>query len=287
VVDDSLKADTLSLDGRPARPEQVARVRAVLDKIRSRAAACEHARVETSNNFPTGAGLASSASGFAALVVAASRAFGLSLGAEELSRIARQASGSAARSIFGGFVEMKAGVEPDGRDAHALPLLAAHAWPLEVVIAITSAGEKDVGSTEGMTRSQSSPYYEAWVRSSERDLTAARAAIAARDFAALSEVSERSCLKMHALALSAEPALIYWNGATVEAMHCVRALRRAGAAVFFTIDAGPQLKAVCLPQDAARVAEALRDVPGVSQVLRSPLGGNARLLEAELERASA
>jgi len=287
VVDGSLATDTLSLDGRVARPEQLARVRAVLDEIRGHAGICEPARVETSNNFPTGAGLASSASGFAALVVAASRAFGVTLAPSVLSRIARQASGSAARSIYGGFVEMNAGSAPDGLDAHAVPLLAAEAWPLEVVIAITSTAEKDVGSTEGMTRSQTSPYYEAWVQTSERDLARARAAVATRDFEALAEVSEHSCLKMHAVALSAKPALLYWNGATVEALHRVRALRRAGAAVFFTIDAGPQVKAICVPGDAPRVAEALREVPGVASVLRSTLGGDARLLEAEPMQASA
>jgi diphosphomevalonate decarboxylase len=279
VVDAALASDTLVLDGRAARPEQAARVSALLDQIRSQTGACERARVETTNNFPTGAGLASSASGFAALAVAASRAFGVTLKPNELSLIARRASGSAARSIFGGFVEMRTGNAPDGHDAYALPLLGPEDWPLEVVIAITSTNQKDIGSTEGMIRSQSSPYYEGWVRSSERDLAAARAAVAARDFDALAAVSEHSCLKMHALAMSAEPGLVYWNGATVEALQRVRTLRREGVAVFFTIDAGPQVKAICLPGDAARVTEALRDVPGVARVLHSALGGGARLLE--------
>ena len=287
VIDDTLGADCLVLDGRTARPEQSARVSALLDQIRSHTGAYEHARVETTNNFPTGAGLASSASGFAALALAASRAFGLSLAQSELSLIARQASGSAARSIFGGFVEMKRGSAADGRDACALPLLGPEVWPLEVVIAITSTGEKDIGSSEGMTRSQSSPYYESWVRTSESDLAAARAAVAARDFEALAAVSEHSCLKMHALAMSAEPGLVYWNGATVEALQRVRALRREGVAVFFTIDAGPQVKAICRPADAQRVAEALRDVPGVGRVLRSALGGDARLLEPAALQATA
>lgn len=288
VVDHALEADTLAFDGRRARPAQTERVRSLLDELRSRAGSRARARVDTTNNFPTGAGLASSASGFAALVVAASEAFGLALDAAELSCLARRGSGSAARSIFGGFVEMKRGVAPDGRDAHAHPLLAADAWPLEVVIAITSTGEKDVGSTEGMTRTAlTSPYYDAWVRSSDADLAAARDAIAARDFAALADISERSCLRMHALALSAEPALVYWNGATVEALRRIRELRRAGSAVFFTIDAGPQVKAVCQPGDAQRVADALREIPGVAQVLRSALGAGARLIGPEPLRASA
>ena len=288
VVDSALEADTLAFDGRPARPAQTARVGTLLDELRGRAGSTARARVETTNNFPTGAGLASSASGFAALVVAASEAYGLALDAAELSRLARQGSGSAARSIFGGFVEMQRGVSPDGHDAHAHPLLAAEAWPLEVVIAITSTAEKAVGSTEGMTRTAlTSPYYDAWVRSSDADIAAARVAVAARDFEALAGVSERSCLRMHALALSAEPALVYWNGTTVEAMRRIRDLRGAGTAAFFTIDAGPQVKAVCEPADAQRVADALREIPGVVQVLRSALGAGARLIEAEPLRASA
>ena len=122
---------------------------------------------------------------------------------------------------------------------------------------------------------------------SDADLAAARTAVAARDFEALADVSERSCLRMHALALSAEPGLVYWNGATVEALRRIRELRRAGCAAFFTIDAGPQLKAVCAPADATRVADALRDVAGVAQVLRSRLGAGARLIAAEPLRASA
>jgi diphosphomevalonate decarboxylase len=288
VVDPAFKADALLLDGRTARPAQLARVVGVLDEIRARAGTSARACVETNNNFPTGAGLASSASGFAALVVAATRAFELDLPPTEQSRIARRASGSAGRSIFGGYVEMRRGTAADGVDAHASPLLASSDWPLEVVVAVTSTQEKEVGSTEGMDRcARTSPYYDAWVRTHEDDLAAARNAIAARDFTALAAVSERSCLKMHAAALAADPGLLYWNGATVEALQCVRALRHAGVGTFFTIDAGPQVKAVCVPADAAHVMQALQGVPGVTAVLRSSLGGDARVLEASPVRASA
>jgi diphosphomevalonate decarboxylase len=287
-LDRALAADELILDGEAARPAQVARVTRFLDGLRERAGSRIHARVHSRNNFPTGAGLASSASAFAALAVAGSRALGLELAPAELSVIARQGSGSAARSIFGGFVEMARGESPDGRDAHARPLREASEWPLEVVVAITGEQEKSVGSTEGMTRTATtSPYYDTWVRTSEDDLARARDAVARSDFEALADVSEASCLKMHALAMSADPGLLYWNGATVEALHLVRALRRGGTAAFFTIDAGPQVKAVCLPADAVRVAAALAEVPGVMRVLRSPLGAGARLVEDTLAWAAA
>ena len=281
-LDPALRRDELKLDGRAARPREIDRVTALLERLRRLAGSAVRARVESANNFPTAAGLASSASGFAALAVAGSSAYGLALPPAELSRIARESSGSAARSIFGGFVEMEAGSADDGHDALARPLLDASAWPLAVLIAITSTREKEVGSTDGMTHTaQTSPYYQAWVAGSPVELQGARSAVLARDFDALAVVSERSCLRMHALASSADPGLIYWNGATVEALHAVRALRRDGTPCFFTVDAGPQVKVVCLPSATDRVAATLREVPGVVEVMRSTLGQGARLIEAE------
>jgi diphosphomevalonate decarboxylase len=269
--------DEVFLDGK-RRDEDLAKISACVDLLRRKVGVDTRVRVVSRNNFPTGAGLASSASGFAALVRAAEAAFGLTLSPRERSIVARQGSGSAARSIFGGFVEMHAGSSPDGGDSFAEPLLDRAQWPLEVVIAVTAKGEKEVGSRSGMTRSaSSSPYYAAWVAGQPQDLSAARAAIRARDFAALADVAEHNCLKMHAAALAARPPLVYWNGATVECLHAVRRLRAGGVPVFFTIDAGPQLKAVCAPGARAGVEGALRAIPGVLEILTSALGPGAEL----------
>jgi diphosphomevalonate decarboxylase len=279
--DAALGCDELHLDGKPGVPVPE-RVRACLDLLRRRADCALHARIDSENNFPTGAGLASSSSGFAALVVAASCALGLDLDPRELSRIARRGSGSAARSIFGGFVAMNAGTRDDGEDAHAEPLLAAVEWPLAVVIAVTSRAAKSVGSSAGMERTrETSPFYAAWLDAAASDLAAAREAVGRRDFATLAEVSERNCLRMHATMLGCRPPLVYMNGATLDCLERIRALREDdGLATFFTVDAGPQAKAVCLPGDAPRVAEALRRVPGVERVLASGLGEGARTLAA-------
>jgi len=272
-----LAADQLTLDGK-RRDEDVAKISACVDLLRRKAGVDTRVRVSSRNNFPTAAGLASSASGFAALVRAAEAALGLTLSPRERSIVARQGSGSAARSIFGGFVEMHAGTAADGADSFAEPLLEANEWPLEVVIAVTAKGEKETGSRSGMTRSaSSSPYYGAWVSGQPPDLAAARAAIHARDFAALADVAEHNCLKMHAAALGARPPLVYWNGATVDCLHAVRQLRAGGVPVFFTIDAGPQLKAVCAPGARAQVERTLRNVPGVLDILTSALGAGAEL----------
>jgi diphosphomevalonate decarboxylase len=270
--DAALRADELLLDG-VKRSEQLAKVSACLDVLRGIACVSTRASVVSRNNFPTGAGLASSASGFAALAAAGAKALGLDLSDRDLSIVARRGSGSAARSVFGGFVEMHAGQRADGQDSFAERILAPEDWPLEVVVAITARGEKEVGSGPGMTRSeQSSPYYRAWVATHAADLAAAREAIRRRDFEALAEVAEHSCLKMHAAALAAQPPLLYWNGATVECLNLIRKLRRQGAAVFFTIDAGPQVKAVCEPASRARVEAALAEVPGVLDRIVSGLG---------------
>jgi diphosphomevalonate decarboxylase len=273
----ALGGDELTLDGK-RRDEDLPKITACVDLLRHKAGIHTRVRIASRNNFPTGAGLASSASGFAALVRAAEAVFGLTLSPRERSIVARQGSGSAARSIFGGFVEMHAGTAPDGSDSFAEPLLQSAEWPLEVVIAVTAKGEKEIGSRSGMTRSaSSSPYYAAWVAGQPPDLAAARAAIHARDFGVLAELAEHNCLKMHAAALAARPPLVYWNGATVECLHAVRRLRAGGVPVFFTIDAGPQLKAVCAPGARAEVERTLRAVPGVLELLTSALGPGAEL----------
>ena len=285
--DPSLKGDELRLNDTPA-PTALPRVSACLDSLRALAGVETRAHIESHNNFPTAAGLASSASGFAALVVAASAALDLRLGRRILSSLARRGSGSAARSLFGGYVLLTTRRSGSGLDATPRALLPGKDWPLEMVIAVTSRSAKPVGSRAGMEISRrTSPFYDEWVANADADLAIAQAAVLAHDFAALAAVSEHNCLKMHAVMMSSRPPLMYWNAATLECMHRIRDLReRDGLRVFFTVDAGPQVKAVCVPEDAERIAKALADVPGVATILRSRLGEGARLLrESEREVA--
>lgn len=276
-----LSQDELWLDGRQdTAGRATARVSGLLDLVRQQAGTDVRALVESGNNFPTGAGLASSASGFAALAVAASAAAGVAPNDRDLSILARRGSGSAARSIFGGFTEMHVGERPDGSDSFAEPLLAGEEWPLSVVVAITERAAKKVGSTTGMTATaSSSPFYAAWVDAAEHDLADMRHAIDARNFVRLGELAEHSCLKLHSLMLSTRPALIYWNAATMAAIHAVRMLRAGGVPVYFTIDAGPQVKAICLPEHAGTVATALDRVHGIHETRTSSLGPGAYRLD--------
>jgi diphosphomevalonate decarboxylase len=275
-LDHELVDDRLILDGQTASSGRTARVVDCLDLFRRVQPGLARAEVRSENSFPTAAGLASSASGFAALVAAANALLEAPLEMGELAEIARRCSGSAPRSLFGGFVELAI----DGGTTSVRPILERGEWPLEVVIAVTSSSAKKVGSTDGMELTRTtSPFYGSWVESSPGDLSIARAAIAAQDFGALALVSESSCLKMHAVAMAARPGLVYWNGATVDCLHRVRSLRGDGVGVFFTIDAGPQLKAICEPGAADRVARALAEIPGVVEIIRCGLGDGARVVE--------
>ena len=266
---DEAAEDTLEINGERRGDAKVARLVAELRED----FALPPISIASCANFPVGAGLASSASGFAALVTAVNETFSLGLPPPALSTWARRGSASAARSLFGGFVAL----DPD---AGAAAVLDRDEWPLEVVIAVTSDAAKAVSSTEGMERSRNtSPFYGAWMQSTATDFDEACRAIGLRDFEALAASAEHSCLKMHALMLSTRPGLLYWNAATIDAIHAVRALRGAGTPVFFTIDAGPQVKAVCLPAAAATVADRLRELSGVQRVMRVGLGAGARVVE--------
>jgi diphosphomevalonate decarboxylase len=279
TFDAALAEDQFVLNGKPA-PGRLARVSSCLDLLRTRSPNAPHALVRSDNNFPTAAGLASSASGFAALVVAANHALDAGLDRGALAEAARRCSGSAARSLHGGFVELALGQGDDLGTTFTRTLLEPEGWPLRIAIAITATEEKAIGSSGGMQHTaHSSPYYPAWVAASGSDLAEARRAIEQRDFAALAEISEHSCLKMHGAMLGSRPGLLYWNGATVDCIHQVRELRRRGLGVFFTIDAGAQVKAVCLPEAVVTAVAALREVPGVQSVSEVGLGPGARVVE--------
>ncbi len=282
IFREDLKSDTLVLNDQEPAENERERVSSFLDLIRKEAGIPFHAEVESRNNFPTGAGLASSASAFASLALAASTASGLALDSARLSEMARRGSGSAARSVFGGFVEMKKGENANGSDAIALQLANENYWDIRVLIAITSEMKKETGSTAGMQlTADTSPYYPAWVETSEVDLSQMKEAITFKDFSKLGDLCEYSCLKMHSTALSAFPGLIYWNSATVECMHTVRQLRREGIPAYFTIDAGPQVKVICLPEHILPVRSALETLSGVKRIIETGLGPSVTLLEKD------
>lgn len=268
--DESLAGDDVVIDG--ARDDKAARkVTALLDLVRARAGVSlddprRFARVSSENHFPAASGLASSASGFAALTAAGARAYGASLSLEELSALARRGSASAARSLFGGFVELPAGVPGDGSLA-ARMLHPPSWWDVRVVIALVTKAPKAVASRDGMRETaRTSPYWSAWLACSPGYAHAVKEAIAQRDLEALGSTMEASTFAMHASAWAAVPAVRYVRGVTLDVLDRVEALRRAGTGAWATMDAGPHVKVLCAAGDAERVAAALRDAPGVIDV---------------------
>jgi diphosphomevalonate decarboxylase len=278
TFDDALDSDQFFLAGECVTGNKQIRVSKFLDLVRELADFSGYAKVDSENNFPTGAGLASSASAFAALALASTNALGINLPSTELSVLARRGSGSAARSVFSGFAEMKLGELPDGSDAHAYQLKDEKFWDLRIIIAITTEKEKQHSSSDGMENSaKTSPFYNSWIESSQSDLEKMRKAIAEKDIKKLGELSESSCLKMHSVMLSSRPALIYWNKVTMDVILMTEQLRREGIPVYFTIDAGPQVKLLTLPEYQDNITETLKSIPGIKQILTSQPGPGAYL----------
>ncbi|MCD0448646.1 diphosphomevalonate decarboxylase [Actinocorallia sp. API 0066] len=276
----AIGTDTVTLNGMPAAGEQRRRVIAFLDLVRERAGSTEAADVETRNSVPTGAGLASSASGFAALAVAAAAAYGLDLDRTEMSRLARRGSASASRSLFDGFAICHA-----GRGSGDAADLSSYAEPVTVpefdpamVVAMVDRAPKAVSSRAAMRRTvETSPLYPAWAESSRADLAEIRIALERGDLEAVGEVAERNCLGMHATMLAARPAVRYLSAATLTVLDAVSDLRKSGVPAYATIDAGPNVKILCHRTDAAHVAETIRgSVPGLSTVTAGR-GPGARL----------
>ena len=213
-------------------------------------------KIETRNTIPTAAGLASSASGFAAMVMALNDLLGWGADSRALSILARMGSGSAARSIHTGFVEWLAGSTAEGMDSFAEPL--KETWPdLRIGLLTVSAEKKPIGSRMGMKRTQeTSGLYEAWPVKVAHDLVQIKAAIRDLNFGRLGRSAESNALAMHATMMAAWPPLLYWKAESVETMHKIWGLREEGLDVFFTMDAGPNIKLLFLEGAAPDVLAA-------------------------------
>jgi diphosphomevalonate decarboxylase len=273
AFDESLERDTLALNGEAVTGPRLQRVSVFLDEVRRMAGISLAAEIVSENNFPAGAGIASSASAFAALALAASRAAGLDLNQAKLSRLARRGSGSACRSVPGGFVEWRAGTSD--ADSFAVSIAPPEHWDLVDCIAIVDRGHKSTGSTEGHALAGTSPLQAARLADAPRRLDLCRAAILRRDLAALAEVVELDSNLMHAVMMTSSPPLFYWQEATLGVMLAVRQARAEGQPVFYTIDAGPNVHVICEAARAEQVARLLGSIPGVREVRSARVGGPA------------
>ena len=229
----------------------------------------DYASIMSRCNFPISAGLASSSSSFSALVVAINSLMKKKWNTQLLANQAGSVSGSAARSILGGIVKLNN--EPE--KIRITQLLSPNDWPLRVVIAITDKKEKAISSSKAMKLSaDTSPFYSSWVEDQNDDIKEANSFISKKDFEGLASISEHNCMKMHSIMWTTRPSIVYWNSTTIDCMHAIRDLQRNGESVFFTIDAGPQIKAICLPENEEKIVKKLNEIKGVQSIMTSGLG---------------
>jgi len=277
--DEKIQKDEVLVEGRPATENAYKRVVAFLDVIRSKTNLPLFARVESFSNFPVSSGLASSASTFAALTLAATKAACASFTLQELARIARLGSGSAPRSLLGGAVEAVAGVLDDGSDFEVRQILPQERVFFAVVVVVVDAKEKSVSSRDGMNLcKRTSPYYERWLEYNQGLVSTAKSALLNGDMQTVGEIAEASCFAMHACCLSANPPLLYFAEPTVSVIQEVFDMRKEGIQVYVTIDAGPH-PVLILPFDfVPKAVERISNLKGVVRVIVERAGEGAKIL---------
>lgn len=275
--------DQFYLDQQLQDQKATAKVSRFLDLIRNKAQSQLFAKVDSQNFVPTAAGLASSASGLAALAGAASAALGLSLDERELSRLARRGSGSASRSIYGGFAEWQKGDSDE--TSYAVPIASDDfEADLSMVFVVVNDHQKDVSSRDGMQRTvETSAFYDGWLATVPQDLEKARAAIQGKDFQALGEVTEASALKMHGTTLAAVPPFTYWSAESMRVMNLVRQFRNEGLACYFTMDAGPNVKILVERQNEDALVAKLQEHFAAEQLITAHAGPGIKIRTKEAE----
>jgi diphosphomevalonate decarboxylase len=276
--DDDVALTLYGQDERPAEGRARERVVAQLDRIRQRAGVETRALVRSENNFPSDAGIASSAAAFAALTTAAVAALGLQLSEQELSILTRRSgSGSACRSIPTGFVHWR----NDGTDegSYAVSIAPPDHWPLADIVAVVDPGVKSVGSAENHRLVATSDHWPVRLQEVLGHVATSLTAIRDRDLGRLGEVCESDAVSMHVVAMTARPPTFYWTAGTLAVIHALHRWRREGLFGYFTIDAGPNVHVICNQADAAEIDSRLRALPEVQWTIANGPGEGARILD--------
>jgi diphosphomevalonate decarboxylase len=259
-----------------ANAEETARVTKQLDLIRKIAKVSTRALVESKNNFPKGSGIASSASGFAALTVAACASLSLKISEREMSILARLGSGSACRSIPDGFVEWKEGGKSSESYAHTI--FEADYWDLRDLIVICGSKVKKVSSTEGHAIAESSPFYKSRIAGMKSKVKELKSAFKKRDFTRFGEIIEAEAVNMHSVMMTSNPPLYYWNSATLSVMTKIWEMREKGIESYFTIDAGHNVHLICEAKNASKIKKLLSKLEGVTDILVNKPAVGARII---------
>ena len=282
AFDETLTDDVFFLDGVIQDEQTTKKVTHVLQLARDIAGVTTKACVKSYNFVPTAAGLASSASGFAALAGACNLALNLGLSNQAVSCLARRGSGSACRSIYGGFVEWEKGEDDLTSVAQQVPSNNFEN-ELAMLFILVNDKQKDVSSRAGMEHTvQTSVYYDAWLAATATDLVAIKQAIFEQDFTKLGEIMEANGLRMHATTLAAFPPFSYWSPDSLRAMDTVRRLRKHGLECYFTMDAGPNVKVLCQKKDEQAILQALQLEFSAKQVVLAHVGRGLEYLEMDV-----
>lgn len=271
--------DQFYLDNQLQDEKATKKISTFLDIVREKAGTTKKAKVISQNFVPTAAGLASSASGLAALAGACNEALKLGLDDQALSRLARRGSGSACRSIFGGFVEWEKGYDDQSSYAHPISSDGFEDH-LAMVFLLLNEQKKDVSSRDGMRRTvETSSFYQGWLDSVEADLYQLKQAIKTKNFQLLGETMEQNGLKMHGTTLAARPPFTYWSPDSLKAMQAVRDLRNQGIPCYFTMDAGPNVKVLVQKDHLDKVKTAFSDLFSSQQVISAFAGPGMTIIE--------
>ncbi len=276
TFDPVITSDIFDLNGVRQTGTALQRVTAHLNLIRGLRGISTRAHILSENNFPSGAGIASSASAFAALTLAAINALGLEMKEKDLSRLARRGSGSACRSIPSGFVEWYRGTSD--MDSFSVSIAKPNHWNLVDCIAIVETTHKKTGSSEGHKLAVSSPFQAARVEDADRRIDRCRDALLARDFESFGEIIEQDSNMMHSVMMTSKPALFYWEPATIEIMKSVQAWRKTNIPAAYTIDAGPNVHVLCESNILENVKHRLTSIPGVKELLIAYPGGPTKIV---------
>lgn len=264
--------DSVFVDGKEVLNSKKDRVIRILNLIRKKSKIGLRAKVVSQNNFPQGAGIASSASAFSALALASSRAAGFSLPQKQLSILARRGSGSACRSTIDGFSEWKAGTLD--KTSYSVQIAKPDYWGLRDVVVVVDQKEKKVGSTEGHELATSSPYFKARLKQLPSRIKELKEAFFNKDFEKFGKIVEEEAVDLHMMAMTSNPPVYYWNEGTMEIIHAVQEWRKSGLSVFFTIDAGPNVHLICPRKDAKKVSDEAKKLKNVAfTIINEPCKG--------------
>lgn len=271
TFDDTLTEDQLILNGETVNAKESAKIQRYMDMVRKEAGISEHALIESENFVPTAAGLASSASAYAALAGACNEALQLGLSDKDLSRLARRGSGSASRSIYGGFAEWEKGHDDETSYAHRVE---SDNWEneLAMIFVVINNKSKKVSSRSGMSLTRdTSRFYQYWLDHVESDLKETKAAISQKDFKRMGEVIEANGLRMHATNLGAQPPFTYLVQESYDAMRIVQECREAGLPCYFTMDAGPNVKVLIEKKNQQAIVDKFLQAFDQSKIITSDI----------------